>query len=279
MRAGNFVLLISISRFTSMILKITIFAILLGLSSAGICQTEKALNQTDQQGRKQGHWIKRAPNKTIIYDGYFKDDKPAGEFKRYYENDTLKSVLNFTSDGKEASAVLYHPNGYLASKGKYVNQMKEGKWKFFSEIIRDYLIAEEIYLHNVRNGLAVKYYPDSTIAEKINYVNDIRQGEWTRYYPKGHILLKSNYVNGNIDGKFEAWFENGKKQLSGQYKNDSRDGLWQIYNPEGAVKYRIEYTNGITSDNQLEIDASRFLDSLEINKGRIQDPEKTGILK
>ena len=106
-------------------LKITIFAVLLCLSSAGICQTDKALNQTDPQGRKQGHWIKRAPNKTIIYDGYFKDDKPAGKFKRYYENDTLKSVLNFTADGKEASAVLYHPNSYLASKGKYINQLKE----------------------------------------------------------------------------------------------------------------------------------------------------------
>ena len=141
MQAGNFVLLISISCFTSMNLKITLCILLLGLSSAVFCQTDKALNQTDPQGRKQGHWIKRAPNKTIIYDGYFKDDKPAGEFKRYYENDTLKSVLNFSNNGKEASAVLYHPNGYLASKGKYVNQMEEGKWKFYSEIIRDYLIA------------------------------------------------------------------------------------------------------------------------------------------
>ncbi len=260
-------------------LKIIIGAFLLGLSSAGICQPDKAVNQTDQQGRKQGHWIKRAPNKTIIYDGYFKDDKPAGEFKRYYDNDTLKSVLNFSNNGKEASAVLYHPNGFLASKGKYVNQLKEGKWQFFSAIIKDYLISEETYLHNVRNGQSVRFFTDSTVAEKINYVNDIRQGEWIRYYTKGSLLLKSSYVNGNLDGKFEAWFENGKKQISGQYKNDSRDGLWLIYNPEGTIKYRISYTDGITTDSQIEIDASRFLDSLEVNKGRIEDPEKTGILK
>jgi antitoxin component YwqK of YwqJK toxin-antitoxin module len=183
-------------------LKIIIGVVLLGLSSAAICQTDKAVNQTDPQGKKQGRWIKRTPNQTIIYEGYFKDDKPAGEFKRYYEDNTLKSVLNFTNNGKEASAVLYHPNGYLASKGKYVNQQKEGKWQFFSEIIKDYLISEEIYLHNVRNGLTVRFYPDSSIAEKINYVNDVRQGEWTRYYPKGPMLLKSNYKNGNIDGKF-----------------------------------------------------------------------------
>jgi antitoxin component YwqK of YwqJK toxin-antitoxin module len=68
-------------------------------------------------------------------------------------------------------------------------------------------------------------------------------------------------------------------QISGLYKNDSRDGLWLIYNPDGTIKYRIEYTDGITNDRQLEIDASRVLDSLEINKNRIQDPEKTGIIK
>jgi hypothetical protein len=52
-----------------------------------------------------------------------------------------------------------------------------------------------------------------------------------------------------------------------------------IYNTDGTIRYRIAYTNGISNDKQLEIDASRFLDSLELNKGRIQDPEKTGILK
>jgi antitoxin component YwqK of YwqJK toxin-antitoxin module len=260
-------------------LKITIGILLLTYSSAIFCQTDKSVNQTDPQGRKQGHWIKRNPDQTIIYDGYFKDDKPTGEFRRYYEDKTLKSVLNFSSNGKEASAVLYHQNGNIASKGKYVNQQKEGKWQFFSAIIKDCLISEETYSHNLRNGLSVKYYPDSTIAEKINYVNDIKQGEWTRYYPSGAMLLKSKYVNGNVEGKFESWFEDGQIEFSGQYKNDARDGLWLIYNPDGTIKYRVEYTNGIINDKQLEIDESKFLDSLEINKDRIQDPEKTGILK
>ena len=124
-----------------------------------------------------------------------------------------------------------------------------------------------------------KFYPDSTIAEKVTYVNDIRQGEWTRYYPGGSILLKSNYLNGRIDGKFESWFENGKIEYSGQYKNDARDGLWLIYNADGTVKYRIEYVDGITNDRQMDIDESKFLDSLEKNKDKVQDPEKTGVIK
>lgn len=260
-------------------LKIIITATLMAISATAMCQNEKPINQTDSQGRKQGYWIKKNPDQSIVYEGYFKDGHPAGEFKRYYKDQTLKSVLNFSSDGKEAYALLYHPNGYIASKGKYVNQQKEGKWQFFSEVTKDYLISEETYSGNLKNGLSEKFYPDSTIAEKVNYVNDIRQGEWTRYYPDGSILIKSNYVNGMLDGKFEAWYEDGKIEFSGQYKNDGRDGPWLIYNPDGTIKYRIEYDNGITTDRRMDIDESRLLDSLEINKGKIEDPEKEGMPK
>jgi antitoxin component YwqK of YwqJK toxin-antitoxin module len=260
-------------------LKIIISAFLIAISYIALCQTETSINQTDSKGRKQGHWIKKYPDQSLLYDGYFKDDHPIGEFKRYYEDKTLKSVLIFSSNGKEADALLYHPNGNLASKGRYVNQKKEGKWQFFSSMIKGYLISEDIYSGNIRNGLSVKFYPDSTIAEKIRYVNNIRQGEWTRYYPGGSILLKSNYLNDKIDGKFETWSEDGKPEYSGQYKNDARDGLWLIYNPDGTVKYRIEYVDGITQDRQIDIEESRFLDNLEKNKDKVQDPEKIGIPK
>ena len=36
---------------------------------------------------------------------------------------------------------------------------------------------------------------------------------------------------------------------------------------------------GITKDRQMDIDESDFLDSLENNKGKIADPEKTGVVK
>jgi antitoxin component YwqK of YwqJK toxin-antitoxin module len=260
-------------------LKIIISLFLLALSSFALSQPETSVNQTDSRGRKQGHWIKKYPDQTILYEGYFKDDQPVGEFKRYYEDQTLKSMLIFSNNGKEASAVLYHPNGNIASKGKYVNQKKEGKWQFYSAITKGYLISEDIYTADIRNGLSVKFYPDSTIAEKVNYVNNVRQGEWTRYYPDGSMLLKSYYVNGTIHGKFETWFEDGKIEYSGQYKNDSRDGVWLLYNPDGTVKYRIEYKDGITNDRQMDIDESKFLDSLEKNSDQVQDPEKTGIIK
>lgn len=239
-------------------------------------QTAEQLNQTDGKGRKQGHWIKKYPNGNIMYDGFFRDDMPAGEFKRYYENAGLKSVLLFDSTGREASATLYYQNGLPASRGKYVNQLKEGKWQFFSSTNKDVLISEEYYSGDKRNGTSVKYYPDGRIAEKINYINDVRHGEWTKFYPDGRITMKTSYLNGKLDGRFEAFFENGKQEFSGQYKNDIRDGLWIIFKNDGSTRFRTVYTMGVPDNREIEIYETNYLDSLDRNKASIPDPEKTG---
>jgi antitoxin component YwqK of YwqJK toxin-antitoxin module len=251
------------------------FLVIVSIMASG--QTGSQINVTDQQGRKQGKWIKKSPDGKTIYEGFFKDDHPVGEFRRFYEDKNLKSLFIFSDDGKEANATIYHPNGYVSSKGKYINQSKEGKWQFFSVSIDGYLISEENYSRNMRNGKSVKFFPDGTVAEIITYINDIREGEWIRYYPNSSICLKSNYVQGKINGKFEVWFENGKIQFSGLYKDDARQGLWKIYNIDGSLKYELEYVAGIPENSQMDIDESAYLDSLEMNPV-IADPEKTGVM-
>jgi antitoxin component YwqK of YwqJK toxin-antitoxin module len=260
-------------------LKIILIASFLVISAGVNCQTDNKINITDQKGLKQGRWIKKYPNQNVMYDGFFVDDHPVGEFKRYFEDNKLSSVLVYSKDGKEANATIFHPNGYIASRGLYINQLKEGKWQFFSAIFNGYLLSEEFYIKNIRNGPSLKFYPDSTVAEKVFYINDVKHGEWTQYYPDGTLCLKSNYLNGKVNGKFESWYENGAIQFSGQYKNDLKNGPWLIFNDKGSVKYKIDYKDGITKDRRMAIDESDYLDSLETNKGKIADPEKSGIIR
>jgi antitoxin component YwqK of YwqJK toxin-antitoxin module len=260
-------------------LKIITIASLLAISVTAICQSVTELNKTDPQGRKQGPWIKKNPDGLIQYEGTFKDDHPVGEFKRYFEDQNLRSVLIYSSDGKETSATIYHANGFIASMGKYINQMKEGKWKFFSSSVNGYLIQEEEYQNNMRNGLSLKFYPDSTLAEKVRYINDRREGEWLQYYESGKLFLKSNYTSGMLNGKFEVWFENGNIEYSGYYKNNLRDGRWQIFNEDGTLKYELKYIGGSAGENQMEKEAAEFLDKLKSTKGKIPDPEKTGTIR
>jgi antitoxin component YwqK of YwqJK toxin-antitoxin module len=272
-----FVLLSEISRLHNMNLKINTIACLLAISAIVHCQTQTEINVTDSKGMKQGHWIKKYPEGSTMYDGIFKDDHPTGEFKRFNEDKTLKSVLIYSNDGKEAYATIYHPNGFISSRGKYFNQMKEGKWQFFSSTTEGYLLCEETYSNNLRNGLSLKFYPDSTVAEQVNYRNDIKQGAWIQYYANGAICLKSNYLNDKINGPYEVLYENGSVEFSGCYKNNVRDSTWLIFNKDGSVKYKIEYQDGITKDRQMDIDESDLIDLLEKNKGKIADPEKSGM--
>lgn len=260
-------------------LKIIIIASFLAISVDVACQSSTEINKTDQQGRKQGQWIKKYPDGLVQYEGTFKDNHPVGEFRRYYENNSLKSVLLYSIDGKEADAAIYHPNGFIASQGKYINQKKEGTWKFFSSSVNGYLLQKEEYLKNMRNGISLKFYPDSTIAEKVTYINDLKEGEWIQYYPSGKVFLKSFYKDGLLNGKFEIWFENGKIEYSGNYRNNLRDSKWLIYKDDGTLKYEVKYTGGVAGDNQMEKEAEKLLDNFESTKGTVPDPEKTGTIR
>ncbi len=250
--------------------------ILILLVSASFIAANSQLNQTDRNGLRQGHWIRKDPNGVTMYDGIFRDGHPVGEFKRFYENGARKSVMIFSQDGRQADAILYYPNGRLASKGRYVDQKKEGKWQFFSASDEEYLICEQSFTNDLRNGVSVGFYRDSTIGDRTNYVNDRKNGEWEQFYQNGKTYIKSGYRNGKLNGPFEAWYENGNKMYTGAYINDTREGLWLIYNEDGSVKYRIEYRQGVPDNHQMDADASKFIDSLESQKGKIPDPEITG---
>jgi antitoxin component YwqK of YwqJK toxin-antitoxin module len=273
------VLLDKISRFSAMKYKILAIASLLAFFTNVNCQNISDINKTDQKGLKQGPWVKKDSSGIVLYEGTFKDGHPVGEFRRYYSDKTLLSLLIYSSDGKTADATMYYPNSFIASKGKYINQKKEGVWKFFSSSVNGYLINDESYKNDKKNGLSVKYFPDSTVAEKINYLNGRKDGEWLQYYPGGKLFLKSFYTGDLLNGKFEVWYENGKLQFSGSYKNNLREGKWDIYNKDGSLKYELNYVNGMTNDKQMDIDASDYFENLEKNRGKIADPEKTGVIR
>jgi len=260
-------------------IKIFTIILVLAFSAAATCQTGTEINQIGQQNRKQGYWMKKYPNGSTLYEGMFKDDHPVGEFKRYYEDNSLRSVLIYSDDGNMADAIIYHHNGFISSKGSFINQMKEGKWKFYSASSDGYLICEEEYSKNLRNGESIKYFPDGTVAEKLNFINDKREGEWLKYHPNGKLLQKSYFSDDLRKGKFDVWYEDGILEISGFYKDNLREGVWFFYNPEGSIRYKINYVAGYTEDNQMDIDATNLINDLEKSSVNVADPEKTGEIR
>ncbi|MFN8241271.1 MAG: toxin-antitoxin system YwqK family antitoxin [Bacteroidales bacterium] len=252
--------------------------IFLAITSSVYPQLADTINRTDTKGMKQGYWIKKYPNGNRQYEGYFRNDKPVGILRRYFDTDTLRSVMMHKPDGKTVETIIYHPNGYIASKGTFVNQIKEGIWEFYSSASKNHLMLSETYHDNLKDGETLKYYPSGAILEKMNYSKDIKNGSWTQYYPDGRICLKTNYVNGKLEGKFEVLYPDGKPQYTGVYRNDSRDGKWKVFNTDGSLKKEIEYVMGKAKNPELIKEETEYLDALEKNKGKIADPEKTGTI-
>ena len=87
-------------------------------------------NQTDDKGRRQGTWRDYYSNGQLRYEGEFKNDNCKGTFRYYDEQGNLKATNEFDKSGERALNKTYAPNGRVVAPGYYLNQTKDGEWKY-----------------------------------------------------------------------------------------------------------------------------------------------------
>lgn len=214
------------------------FFSLLLFSAAG-----QEINQTDDQGRKQGRWIKTTPDGTLMYEGQFVDDKPVGEFKRYYEDGTLKAVMDYRS-ARDAYAELYYQGNepVLMAEGKYIDQKKDSVWMTYDPTGQ--LKSRDSYENDVRNGRSVVYYPNGEVSEETTYRDGKRHGEWKQYYQGGQKMAEGTFENDERVGEYVKYYPNGKDWVRGTYENGFKESTW-IYGLEnGALGQMVVYRKG-----------------------------------
>jgi len=208
----------------------TIITLLIVLQSVTFAQS---VNQTDANGMKQGRWTKTYSNGVPRYEGQFKNDKPYGEFKHYYENGTLKAITNYSPDGVVARTKTFHENSQPMAVGKFIKQKKDSLWTYYSEVDGK-LISDETYRKGVLNGLSRTYYPETgNIAESIEFKNGIKKGKLRKYFPEGSIMTEGTYKDDQLDGEFTLYFPDGSIQLKGLYKNGVQIGRWHYFDENG----------------------------------------------
>lgn len=205
--------------------------------------TTLAQNKTDSLGRKQGYWKVYYPgSKHIEYEGIFKDDIPQGLFKYYYEHDTIKAKLDFKKNGKWAYATLYHWNGKIMGKGKYLEQKKDSVWEFYNQMGQ--LIHRENYLQGKRHGLSITYYDSGHIYQKIQYILDKKHGYFIEYFPNGKIKGMGYYKDDLAEGYFVYYAPNGTRVALITYEKGIRNGPTVIKEPDGKIKEKVLNKNG-----------------------------------
>jgi antitoxin component YwqK of YwqJK toxin-antitoxin module len=255
-----------------------IFILLFFLTFIAQAQKDTLFNQTDTHNLKQGWWKKSYPNGKLMYKGYFKDNKPAGEMRRYFETGELKAKLDYDSNGEYAHARLYYADGHLAAKGCYYNSLKDSIWSYYSYYDHT-LTAREIFVKGIRDGTMVLYYSNGNPSEKITWSRNKKEGTWEQYFINRILKLKGSYHDGKLDGGFLVNYEKGNPYIMGSYRNDQREGKWTFYKENGTVDLELQYHEGLAPDeSKLDDKQKQFFHMIDENRGKFNEPDETNFL-
>ena len=248
---------------------LTLFGVLYG-------QTK---NQRDAVGRKQGFWEAVDSKGKLVYSGYFEDDKPVGEMKRYHPTGEVRVIMNYDRNSTKAFARFFWQNGELAAQGNYIDTKRDSVWLYYSYHAKRVSLRVE-YTAGKRNGKEQNFYPNGNISEETIWKNDLKNGAWTQYFENGQVKSTATYINDKLEGMFMVYFPNGKKRIEGAYENDAPDGEWKRYDEKAKLVSTIHYAHGIIT-NMDEVEAAEqelFKKAME-QVGRIKEPTIEDMLR
>ncbi len=231
------------------------------------------LNQTDENGLKQGPWRKVYANGNTAYEIYFKNNKPVGTYKRYYELGQIQVIMNYNENGEYASAQVFDEKGFLSAEGFYAGKEKDSLWTYYDS--KKQIIKMESYKNGKLNGFERAYYNNGQIYDEKEWNNGVENGYWKQFFANGNKMTVIKVTEGKRQGTFQKYFDSGRIQVKGKYVNDLPEGEWEFYATEKSTKEVIKYKNGV-AENQKAIDikeSNAYKQQLEISK-RLVDPQQ-----
>ena len=206
-----------------------------------------------------------------MYTGFFVDNKPSGNMRRYYDDGPIRAELLYK--GNNVYATMYFRNGQKGASGKYSGQLRDSVWNYFSYYTGN-LSCRETYRMGLKDGPALKYYPGGGVAEVVNWSRDHKQGPWERYYEDSTLRLTASYDSDVLNGPYRLYNSKQVLILNGRYKNGRMDGDWEFYDDEGKLLHTLSYRNGeIQDEKDLMEWAQEFIKDAEKYKGKIPEPD------
>jgi antitoxin component YwqK of YwqJK toxin-antitoxin module len=245
--------------------------------------TGTAYNKTDKQGRRQGLWEKKYADGNLRYRGHFRDNKPTGIFKNYYDlGDSLQAVRVFTDDGETNYARLFYHSGALKAEGKYINEMKDSIWKFYDTLQR--MIRKDQFKNGKAEGKSVIFYPDDgNVLEIKNWKNNLEEGPFQQYFDDGALKEEGTYVQGKLQDTLTVYEPDGKITIKAVYRNDMKEGN-MLYYVDGAPTDTLKYHRGKCLNCDKYLPSKKQEDSLKVHYQELQQqldhpdsPENGGV--
>lgn len=255
------------------------FLFILLVTGSVLAQSDTIFNQTDAHNLKQGFWRKSYSNGNLMYKGFFKNDKPVGEMRRYFESGRLKALLIYNGTGESAKARLFYENGNLAAEGKFYTTLKDSVWTYYSFYNKS-VTARECYVQGELHGLMVSYYENGEVSEKTGWNKNKKSGIWEQYFPGNSIKLKANFADNKLEGEFIVYTRKGTTYISGTYRNNLREGKWNFYNEDGTMQQTLNYhADKAAEEEKLSSEQQEYFRLIDEAQGKFKEPDESNFLE
>jgi len=236
------------------------------------------INQTDENGKKQGLWIEKYDNGVVKYEIEFKDGHPAGVFRKYYKTGILSADMFFDNQGVRAAAILYDETGNKKSMGYFYNKKRDSLWQFF---LNDSIVISEItYSRGIKNGPERVYslYSYPNYAMERFWKNGKLDSTYMIAYPNGQPKFLAKYKNNMRNGDYATFDQTGKAIVVGQYVNDLRVGEWKFWDSKNHKYIKINYKEGLPENyEELTDEETKIINEWEKKKGEYEEPSTENI--
>ena len=229
------------------------------------------VNQRDEYGRKQGHWIIYDKNNPEIKaeEGVYKDNRKEGVWKAWYQDGQLKNEITYRNNRPYGTAVFYYQDGSISEKGVWQKDKWIGEYKYYNEN------GTPKYEFNYnekgeKSGVQKYYYENGALMYEGEWENGKKSGYFKEFTQDGKLKAHKIFNNGKIiqtkpvtpgvdtdkernnsdniegiaDGYNETLYPNGKIHIRGIFQNQK---LWRgeefFYNEQGKLIKIAKYEN------------------------------------
>lgn len=205
-------------------------------------------------------------NGNIASEGFMKAGKPEGYWKTYHENGLLKSEGNRVNYQLDGVWKFYNESGLKTVEYEYREGKKNG-YKRVYDPTTGYLVSEEPFSSDVRNGMAF-YYKEDYKFKEVPFTNGKEEGEGKEITKEGLIQTITKYKNGFIQkeekinrsdkfnrkqGVWKEFYPSGVVKKEMRYKDDKLDGYYKEFFPDGNLDKAEKYVDGVLQKNVAEL--------------------------
>ncbi len=258
--------------------------------SQSIVYEGKELNKTDEQGKKQGHWIYLGKHKSIpgyapedpVEEGDYENNRKTGIWISYYPGKKKKSEIEHKLGRPNGKYVKYYLNGQVEESGTWKGNKYVGNFERYHE--NGNVAQKKVFNESGKTNGTVEYYHENGKPELIyESVNGVESGLATRYYANGDVKETLNYADGQVTKREEKARVNPPyKETTKEVKDapvtkgntneaeggkTARDGYYKTYNNNKDLEMDGEFKNGkLWNGKWYKYDENGLLHKIEIYK-------------